>query len=57
MMLFKPCGLRLGALMWVVALVGLTVPALGAAAAAAAADRACGVPCRLTISPRRSINT
>jgi outer membrane lipoprotein carrier protein len=34
MILFKPCGLRLGALMWGVALVGLTVPALGVAAAA-----------------------
>ena len=34
MTLFKPCGLRLGALMWSVALVGLTVPALVVAAAA-----------------------
>jgi outer membrane lipoprotein carrier protein len=33
MILFKPCGLRLGALMWGVALVGLTLPALRAAAA------------------------
>ncbi len=32
--MLKPCGLRLSALVWGVALVGLTVPALGSAAAA-----------------------
>ena len=45
MILFKPCGLRLGALMLGVALVGLTVPALGApAAAGATAAPAVAVP-------------